>query len=39
MMREIGMLLEFFLDGSFSHANLTLYYQDYPKANISEFVS
>jgi len=38
VMRETGMLLDFFLDGSFSHANLTLCYQDYPETDTSELI-
>jgi len=38
MMRETGMLLDFFLDGSFSHANLTWCYQDYPETDTSELI-
>jgi hypothetical protein len=38
MMRETGMLLYFFLDGSFSHAFLTLCYQDYHETETSEHI-
>ncbi len=38
MTRETGMLLDFFLDGSFSHVYLTLCYQDYPETDTSELV-
>ncbi len=38
MMRETGMLLDFFLDGSFSHAYLTLRYRDYSETDTSELI-
>jgi hypothetical protein len=38
MMRGTGMMLDFFLDGSFSHVYLTLCYQDYPETDTSELI-